>query len=93
MCPLPVHSSMGQNSVRRQAYLRPLGVARQKQAACVYTKCPGLGFHWFVCFPIKPDWRRSESLLDHVINADSERYIFVEFKLQPRGEKNVKSID
>ena len=82
---------MGQNSVRKQAYLRPLGVTRQKQTACVYIKCPGLGFHWFIGFPIKSHWRRSVSLLDQIINADSERYIFAEFKLQAGGEKSIKT--
>ena len=74
--------------LRRKTYLGPLGVTRQKQTACIYIKCPGLGFHWFIGFTIKPHWSRSVSLLDHIINANRERHIFVEFKLQPEGEKN-----
>ena len=88
MSHLPVTSSIGRNSVRRETHLRPLGVARQKQTACVYIKRPGLGFHRFICFPIKPHRERFVSLLDQIVNADSERYIFAELKFQPEGEKN-----
>lgn len=91
MSPLPANPSMGQKSVSRQAYPRPLGVAWQKQTACIYIKGPCLGFHWFICFPIKPDRGRSDSLLDCVINANRERYVFVELKFQPGGEEDKKA--
>lgn len=71
--------------------LRPLGVTGQKQAACVDIKCPGLGFHWFICLPIQPHWHRLGGLLDHIINAHRKYYIFVELKLQP-AEHSLSSL-